>query len=77
VLHESIWNNSHTRGALCQPSGRTVSEAGGGVIVLGRIYLVPYTDGRGQAQTERGQLVALHQEGFVGLEVNQKHRLVP
>jgi hypothetical protein len=52
-------------------------DAGGGVIVLGRIYLVMYTDGRGQAQTERGQLVALDQEGFVVLEVNGKHLLVP
>jgi hypothetical protein len=54
-----------------------VSEAGGGVIVLGRTYLVMYTDGRGQAQTERGRLVALDQDGFVVLEVNGKHLLVP
>jgi hypothetical protein len=45
--------------------------------VLGRTYLVQYTDGRGQSQTERGQLVALDQEGFVVLEVNGKHLLVP
>ena len=54
-----------------------MSEAGGGVIVLGRTYLVMYTDGRGQAQTERGRLVALDQDGFVVLEVNGKHLLVP
>jgi hypothetical protein len=54
-----------------------VSEAGGGANVLGRIYLVMYTDGRGQAQTERGSLVALDQEGFVVLEVNGKHVLIP
>jgi hypothetical protein len=45
--------------------------------VLGRTYLVMYTDGRGQAQTERGTLVTLDQEGFVVLEVNDKHLLVP
>jgi hypothetical protein len=45
--------------------------------VLGRTYLVMYTDGRGQAQTERGSLVALDQEGFVVLEVNGKHLLIP
>jgi hypothetical protein len=50
---------------------------GGGMIVLGRTYLVTYTDGRGQAQTERGQLVALDQEGCVVLEVNGKHLLIP
>jgi hypothetical protein len=36
-----------------------------------------YTDGRGQAQTERGRLVALNQEGFVVLEVTDKHVLIP
>jgi hypothetical protein len=36
-----------------------------------------YTDGRGQAQTERRRLVALDQDGFVVLEVNGKHVLVP
>jgi hypothetical protein len=36
-----------------------------------------YTDGRGQAQTERGRLIALDQDGFVVLEVNGKHLLVP
>jgi hypothetical protein len=36
-----------------------------------------YTDGRGQSQTERGRLIALDQEGFVVLEVNGKHLLVP
>ena len=47
------------------------------MIVLGRTYLVMYTDGRGQAQTERGRLVALNQEGFVVLEVTDKHVLIP
>jgi hypothetical protein len=46
-------------------------------VVLGRTYLLTYTDGRGQAQTERGRLVALDQEGFVVLEVNEKYYLVP
>ena len=45
--------------------------------MLGRIYVVLYTDGRGQAQTERGHLVALDQEGFVALEVDGKHVLIP
>jgi hypothetical protein len=54
-----------------------VSKAGGGVLVLGRIYLVMYTDGRGQGQTERGRLVALDQDGFVVLEVNGTHVLIP
>jgi hypothetical protein len=54
-----------------------VSEAGGGAIVLGRTYLVMYTDGRRQSQTERGRLVALDQDGFVVLEVNGKHLLIP
>ena len=54
-----------------------VSEAGGGANVLGRTYLVMYTDGRGQAQTERGSLGALDQDGFVVLEVNGKHLLIP
>ena len=45
--------------------------------MLGRTYVVQYTDGRGQAQTERGRLVALDQEGFIVLEVNGKHLLVP
>jgi hypothetical protein len=49
----------------------------GRVLVLGRIYVVLYTDGRGQAQTERGHLVALDQEGFVALEVDGKHVLIP
>jgi hypothetical protein len=47
------------------------------MIVLGRTYLVTYTNGQGQAQTERGQLVALDQDGFVVLEVHGKHLLVP
>ena len=45
--------------------------------MLGRTYLVTYTDGRGEAQTERGQLVTLDQEGFVILDVNGKYFLVP
>jgi hypothetical protein len=49
----------------------------GAMIVLGRTYLVTYTDGRGQAQTERGQLVALDHEGCMVLEVNGKHLLIP
>jgi hypothetical protein len=49
----------------------------GGGNVLGRTYLVTYTDGRGQEQAERGQLVALDQEGFVVLEVNGKRLLIP
>jgi hypothetical protein len=44
--------------------------------VLDRTYLMTYTDGRGQAQTERGRLVALDHNGFVILEVNGKHLLV-
>jgi hypothetical protein len=46
-------------------------------MVLGRTSLVLYSDGRGQAQTERGRLVILDQDGFVVLEVNGKHLLVP
>ena len=45
--------------------------------MLGRTYLITYTDGRGQAQTERGCVVALDQDGFVVLQVNGKHLLVP
>jgi hypothetical protein len=48
-----------------------------GAIMLGRTYLVMYTDGRGQSQTERGRLIALNQDGFVVLEVNKEHPLVP
>jgi hypothetical protein len=55
----------------------TVSEGGGRGIMLGRTYLLMYTDGRGQSQTERGRLVSLDQEGFVVLEVDGKHLLVP
>ena len=47
------------------------------MLVLGRLYLVMYTDGRGQGQTERGRLVALDQDGFVVLDVNGKHVLIP
>jgi hypothetical protein len=77
VVHESIGNDRHTRGTLCQLSARRVSEADGWRIVLGRTSLVMYTDGRGQGQTERGRLVALDQDGFVVLEVNGKHVLIP
>jgi hypothetical protein len=45
--------------------------------MLGRTYLMTYTDGRGQAQTERVCIVALDQDGFVVLQVNGKHLLVP
>ena len=45
--------------------------------MLGRTYLVMYTDGRRQSQTERGRLVSLDQDGFVVLEVNGKHLLIP
>jgi hypothetical protein len=54
-----------------------VSELGGGMNLLGRTSLVMDSDGRGQAQTERGRLTALDQEGFVVLEVNGKNLLVP
>ena len=54
-----------------------MSQPGGELLVLGRIYLVMYTDGRGQAQTERGRLAALDQEEFVVLEVDGKHVLIP
>jgi hypothetical protein len=36
-----------------------------------------YTDGRGQAQSERECLVPLDQDGCVVLEVNGKHLLAP
>jgi hypothetical protein len=52
-------------------------EAGKGANMLGRTSLVMNTDGRGQEQTERGRLVTLDQDGFVVLEVNGKHLLVP
>jgi hypothetical protein len=61
---------------MAAESGQRELSAGG-AIVLGRTYLVMYTDGRGQAQTERGRLVTLDQDGFVVLEVNGKHVLVP
>jgi hypothetical protein len=47
-----------------------------GVMVLGRTYVMQYTDGRGQAQTERGRLVTLDQDGFVVLEVNGTQVLI-
>ena len=50
---------------------------GGERMMLERIYVVTYTNGRGESQTERGRLIALDQEGFVVLEVNGKHVLVP
>jgi hypothetical protein len=46
-------------------------------IVLGRTYLVQYTDGRGQAQTERGRLITLDPDGSVVLEVDGKPVLIP
>jgi hypothetical protein len=55
----------------------TVGEVGGGADVLGGTYLVMYTDGRGQAQTERGSLVTLDRDGFVVLEAQGKHLLIP
>jgi hypothetical protein len=45
--------------------------------VLGRPSLTMDTDGRGRAQTERGRLVTLDQDGCVVLEVNGKHLLIP
>jgi hypothetical protein len=45
--------------------------------VLGRTYLVTYTDGWGHTQTERGQLVALDEDACVVLEVNGKHVRIP
>ncbi len=51
-----------------------MSEAGRrGAIVLDRTDLMMDTDGRGQAQTERGRLVVLDQDGCVVLEVNGTH----
>jgi hypothetical protein len=38
---------------------------------------VTSTDGRGQAQTERGHLVILDQDRFVVLEVHGWHVLAP
>jgi hypothetical protein len=59
-------------------SGEACAVSGTGeTIVLGRTYLALYTDGRGQAQTERGRLVALDRDGFVVLEVDGKHVLIP
>jgi hypothetical protein len=57
--------------------GGSHGEPTGGAIVLGRTYLVTYTDGRGQAQTERGSMVELDRDGFVVLEVNGKNPLIP
>jgi hypothetical protein len=56
---------------------RAACASAGGVIVLGRTDLVLDTGGRGQAHTKPGRMVALGQEGFVALEVNSKHLLVP
>ena len=77
MWHESCSTASRPRGALYRPSGGAVSEALEGAIVLSRTYLVTYTDGRGQTQTERGQLIALDQDGFVVLEANGKYLLIP
>ncbi len=46
-------------------------------MMLGRIYVVIYTNGQGESQTERGRLIALDQDGFVVLEVDGKHVLIP
>ena len=76
----AAWIDLHEqppRGAFCQSRTGTGSRLRENVIVLGRTYLVMYTDGRGQAQTERGRLVALDQDGFVVLEANSKHVLIP
>jgi hypothetical protein len=45
-------------------------------MMLGRIYVVIYTNGQGESQTERGRLIALDQDGFVVLEVDGKHVLI-
>jgi hypothetical protein len=45
--------------------------------MLERMYVLSYTNGQGQAQTERGRLLALDQAGFVVLVVSGKHVLVP
>jgi hypothetical protein len=47
------------------------------MIALGRTHVLQHTDGRGQSQTGRGHLVTLDQDGFVVLEVNGKHLLIP
>jgi hypothetical protein len=52
-------------------------DTGGGAIVLGRTCLVMDTDGQGQAQTERGRLIAVDQDGCVVREVKGKHVLIP
>jgi hypothetical protein len=46
-------------------------------IMVGRTYLVTYTDGQEQAQPERGCLDTPDQGGFVVLEVNSEHLLIP
>jgi hypothetical protein len=73
---ETIGHHRHRRGALCQLSGRRGSAAEGGGIVLGRTSLVLDTDGRRQAQTERGRPVALDQDGCVVLEMDGTHGLI-
>lgn len=45
--------------------------------MLGRTHLVTDTDGRGQAQTQRGSLVVPDQDGFVVREAHGKHLLIP
>ena len=67
-MTEALGRVSSDTPAACASSG--------GAIVLGRTYLVMYTDGRGQAQSEQGRLVTLDQDGFVVPEVNGKHLLV-
>jgi hypothetical protein len=57
---------------------RSYGEHGwGGANVLGRTSLVMSTDGRGQAQTERGRLAVLDQDGCVVLGVHGTSILVP
>jgi hypothetical protein len=54
-----------------------VDRAAKGANVPGRTDLMMYTDGRGQAQSERECLVPPDQDGCVVLEVNGKHLLAP
>jgi recombinational DNA repair ATPase RecF len=60
------------------PSGPSGEKDGRGKsIMLERIYVVTYTNGQRESQTERGRLIALDHEGFVVLEVNGRYVLVP
>jgi len=56
---------------------KMLAARGGEGMMRGRIYVVIYTNGQGQSQTERGRLTALDQDGFVVLEVEGKHALIP